>query len=427
MSLVNVMLRFILLLLWARSTVAVPSNIQKRSFKLDRIKNPHFQRHNGTRQLVNAYQKYRMPIPQELLDALDRQVEDGTVSSSHQPASVSSFHVSETDGTTTGRVPATPANEGVEYISPIQIGGQMVNVAIDSGSADLWVFSTLLPPFARAGHQVYDPALSPTSKILSNASFSIFYGDGTSASGSVALDTVDVGGAVVWNQAVQMATWVSSAFVRDTALSGLLGLAFSKLNTVKPVRQTTFFENVMPTLAEPLFTADLPKDDVGAYEFGHIDSSRFAGHLAWVAADTSKGFWQIWTAGFRVAGGSQKIVPASPAIVDTGTTLMLASKEMVDAYYNHVPGARRSPVYGGIAFPCNVTLPDLWLDVGGTYTAKIRGSDINFGPITDELCFGGIQRTTSQFQIWGDIFFRSQFVVFHGGNHSLGMAPALRS
>jgi hypothetical protein len=38
------------------------------------------------------------------------------------------------------------------------------------------------------------------------------------------------------------------------------------------------------------------------------------------------------------------------------------------------------------------------------------------------VCFGGIQRTMSAFQVWGDVFFHSQFVVFHGGNHSVGMA-----
>ncbi|KAL2267930.1 hypothetical protein VTJ83DRAFT_5207 [Remersonia thermophila] len=421
-----VLLHWVLWVLCAPTAMAFPPGIQKRSFQLDRIKNPHFRHHNGPRQLVKAYQKYRMPIPQDLLDALGGNVESGGLSPGRQPASVNGFHAGETDGTSTGRVPATPANDGVEYISPIQVGGQTIHVAIDTGSADLWVFSVLLPPFAWGGHNIYDPALSPTSKMLSNASFSIVYGDGTHASGAVALDTVDVGGAVVRDQAVQMAAWASSAFILDMHLSGLLGLAFSKLNTVKPVRQTTFFENVMPTLAEPLFTADLPQEGVGAYEFGHINSSRFAGPLAWIPANTARGFWEVSTAGFRVANGSYKPVSKASAIVDTGTTLLLVSKELVDDYYSYVPGAQTRPMYGGVTFPCNATLPDLWLDVEDAYRARIRGSDINFGPINDELCFGGIQPTTSHVQIWGDIFFRSQFVVFHGGNRSLGMAPALR-
>jgi len=37
-------------------------------------------------------------------------------------------------------------------------------------------------------------------------------------------------------------------------------------------------------------------------------------------------------------------------------------------------------------------------------------------------CFGGVQPTTSDLQIWGDIFFKSQFVAFNGGNNTLGMA-----
>lgn len=369
-----------LLLFWAPYTAAAPSNnIQKRSFKLDRIRNPNFQRH-GPRQLLNAYQKYRMPIPQDLLNALETGDEDAT--SDHRPASASSFRLTEASGSSTGRVPATPANGGIEYVSPIEIGGQTVHVAIDSGSADLWVFSTLLPPFARAGHQVYDPARSASSRVLPNANFSIYYGDGTSASGVVVLDTVNVGGAYVRNQAVQMANWVSATFVQDKSLSGLLGLAFSKLNTVKPVRQATFFENVMPSLAQPLFTADLPHDAVGAFEFGYIDTNKFVGPLTWVQADTAMGFWQVSTSFFRVGDVETQHAPGQ-AIIDTGTTLMLVSQELVDGYYQHVPDAHRSPVYGGIVFPCNTTLPDLWLDVGGVHMARVRGSDINFGPLKD--------------------------------------------
>ncbi|KAH6857125.1 aspartic peptidase domain-containing protein [Chaetomium sp. MPI-CAGE-AT-0009] len=420
-------IRFILILLWAPSILAAPS-VGKRSFKVDRVRNPDFKRYDGPKELLRTYQKYRMPIPQELLDSFDNQPEDNVPSDdSHSGANPQTSKLTQVDTTArpadaVGSVSATPANGGIEYISPIKIGGQTVNVALDSGSADLWVFSTQLPTLAKLGHQAYDPFLSPTFKPLPGANFSILYGDGTSASGNVGIDTVDVGGATVAGQAVQLATAVSPAFVADTHVSGLLGLAFSQLNTVKPVRQHTFFENVMPSLAQPLFTVDLPRDATGAYEFGRIDGSKFVGGLSWVPADTKRGFWQVSSTGFVVGSTWVSLPAAAQAVVDTGTTLMLVSKELSDGYYSHVVGAKRNRAAGGMTFPCNTTLPDLLVDVGGVYTARIWGTDINFGTFQGDECFGGIQRTTSHFEIWGDIFFRSQFVVFHGGNHSLGMA-----
>lgn len=314
-----------------------------------------------------------------------------------------------------------PEQGDIEYLSPVTIGGQTLNLDFDSGSADLWVFNTQLPSDATAGHELYDPNKSKTFKMIRGANFSIQYGDGSGASGNVGTDIVDIGGVVVPEQAIEMATAVSPSFVDDIPSNGLLGLAFSKLNTVQPQRQKTFFDNVLPTLAEPVFTADLRPSAVGAYEFGRIDASKFVGDMVWVPVNTTEGFWQFGTSGFAVRGLVQETRTAQ-AIADTGTTLMLVSPEVADGYYSQVDGARDDEQVGGITVPCDAALPDLLVDVGGVYMARIRGQDINFAQVQGNTCFGGIQPTTSDLQIWGDIFFKSQFVAFNAGNNSLGMA-----
>ena len=40
----------------------------------------------------------------------------------------------------------------------------------------------------------------------------------------------------------------------------------------------------------------------------------------------------------------------------------------------------------------------------------------------DTDCFGGLQATPSELSIYGDIFFKSNFVAFNGGNNSIGVA-----
>lgn len=101
---------------------------------------------------------------------------------------------------------------------------------IDSGSADFWVFSTGLPANESANHTVFDPTKSSTFTSLSGYNFSIRYGDGSTASGTVGLDKVVIGGATVTQQAVEMATSVTQNFVDDTNLDGVMGLGFSNIN-----------------------------------------------------------------------------------------------------------------------------------------------------------------------------------------------------
>ncbi|KAI9871119.1 MAG: hypothetical protein M1830_003289, partial [Pleopsidium flavum] len=248
--------------------------------------------------------------------------------------------------------------------------------------------------------------------------------------GNVGTDTVDIGGATVTNQAIELATAVAAQFVRDVHSDGLVGLAFSQLNTVKPTQQKTFFDNIMPDLALPVFTADLRHATAGSYEFGIIDSSKFSGRLTYISVDNSRGFWQVPSTRFTLSGREQQNPSASPAIADTGTSLMIVDDAVATAYWGQIQGAQIDPNSGEYVFPCDETLPDFGVGIGDTYTAVIPGALINYAPVQDANgaptgnCYGGIQSNGGQsLQIYGDVMFKAQFVVFDGGNNRLGFAP----
>jgi hypothetical protein len=93
------------------------------------------------------------------------------------------------------------------------------------------VFSTSLPSSQQTGHTLFDQSKSKNWKALSGYTWNITYADKTGASGTVGTDIVTVGGTSVTGQAVEIATQVSSQFVKSTANGGLLGLAFSSINT----------------------------------------------------------------------------------------------------------------------------------------------------------------------------------------------------
>lgn len=481
----------VLLLLGLLALVSA-SPLQKRGvYKVERVTNPNFTGRNGPRALLKTLRKYRMPVPAHVIDAVQAQDIEWITKRNRMPIPVEHLDgvsamevemiskrageqgtiqerargrakakgnkgagaaagVAKGNGTAkaaannTGLVTATPEQNDVEYLSPVNIGGQTLNLDFDSGSSDLWCFNTQLSAAATTGHTTFDPTKSKTFALMQGASFQISYGDGSGAAGNVGTDVVSVGGATVQKQAVELATAVSRSFVQDTANNGLLGLAFSKLNTIQPQPQKTFFDNVMNSLAEPLFTADLRPAAPGAYEFGRIDTSKFTGAMTWVPVNSAKGFWQFTSESFAVGTGApQASTKGAQAIADTGTTLILADPKVAEAYYSQIEGAKNDQQAGGFTVPCNAQLPDLMLDVGGTM-ARVKGKDINFAPVDQTskfhqwrlpyytevfanshpaACFGGLQASpANNLQIYGDIFFKSQFVAFNGGNSSLGFA-----
>ncbi|KAF3901977.1 Aspergillopepsin-F [Orbilia brochopaga] len=346
------------------------------------VPNPKF-KPNGRRALQKVYAKYHAEAPAYLREIFRR---DGG----------------------SGSVTANPGESDLEYTCPVDINGQQFNLDFDTGSADLWVYGSDMPSDQQGDHHIYKTS---KAKKISGSSWSISYGDGSSASGDVYSDTVTIGGVVVKNQGVEAATDVSDSFTQDSTNDGLVGLAFGSINTVTPKQQKTFFENAMSTLDNAVMTADLKHEQPGSYDFGTIDKTKYTGEIQYVPIKNSQGFWQF-------GSGS------SSAIADTGTTLLLISSSQVKTYYKQVKGAKLDNSQGGYTFPCSAHLPDLEVPVGSG-KATISGKFLNYAPITEgsTTCFGGVQSASGlPFSIYGDIFFKQFFSVFDYKNKRFGFA-----
>jgi hypothetical protein len=400
-------------------------NIEKRSFKVPRQLNTAHPGPNGPAALRKVFRKYNFK------QKADFMVKDGFISFSKQAQDKANTSASTAaaakGGNTTGTVAANPGENAALFLSPVDIGGQTLNLDFDSGSSDLWCFSTGLDPQVIGQHTAFDPTKSTSFKKVNGAQWKISYGDGSGAAGVVGTDTVTIGGVTVENQAVELATAVSQSFVEDTNTDGLVGLAFSNLNTVndgtKKTPQKTFFDNVMTKLDMPVFTADLDPDGTGVYEFGKIDSTKFEGQMAWIPVKAETGFWQFGSTKFSVGDQLFDNPQGSDAIADTGTSLLLVDQQVAEAYYSQVKGAQLNAQVGGFIFPCNAKLPDMSVAIGDSYMAKVPGNQLVFAPVdnANTTCFGGVQGNQgSGLQIYGDTLFRSQFVAFNGGNQSLG-------
>ena len=397
--------------------------LQKRDrFTIHQTKSRNVKR-SGPEALAKAHKKFT-PMPHGYRQAQSSSEAIYTATStSGAPASTST----ESGDSDPNAVTATPSSGDDEYTALVSIGGKDFHLDFDTGSSDLWLYSNELPADQQDRHDVYTPTSS--SKILEGNTWAIKYGDGSSASGDVYTEDVSIGAATVIGQAIELAANISTQFQNDFNNDGLLGLAFDSLNNVAPNQQKTFFSNVKDSLAEPLFTADLRHQEPGSYDFGFVNSSKYAGELVYLPADLSRGFWGIGQTGYQVGGDGSSLTAASAgAIVDSGTTLLLMSGDVVTAYYSQVAGAQNSTSQGGFIFPCDSKLPDLFIGFQG-YTARVDAQYLNFSAAGQAgMCYGGLQASIpgSRLEvILGDIFLKSVFTVFRapsGETPSLGFA-----
>ncbi|TIA42127.1 acid protease [Aureobasidium pullulans] len=335
-----------------------------------------------------------------------------------------------------GQVSAEDQQNDSEYLCQVSIGtpAQTLTLDFDTGSSDLWVWSTNLSQSIQtqgkqAGHTIFDPSKSSTWKEASGSTWQISYGDQSSASGTVGTDVVTVGGLAIQNQAVEVANQISDQFVQSTG-DGLLGLAWGSINTVQPNPVETPVENMISQDDIPkdseLFTAYLSShkgSDDSFYTFGYIDTSVTGGKtINYTPVDNSQGFWTIPSTSAHVNG--KKIQRHNnTAIMDTGTTLCLVDDAFAKAVYAAIPGGKYDSTQQGYVFPTSTAasdLPVVTLAIGD-HQYTINKEDLGFADAGNGMTYGGIQsRGNMTFDIYGDTVLKSIYAIFDQGNQRFG-------
>lgn len=339
-----------------------------------------------------------------------------------------------------GNVPADDQQNDSQYLCHVTIGtpGQTFALDFDTGSADLWLWSTELPKSTTTNppspHTVYDPKKSSTYKAVKGSSWKISYGDGSSASGTVGTDNVNVGGLIIKAQSIELADTLSDQFQQDSS-DGLLGLAFGSINTVTPKPVQTPVENMIAqddiSKTQELFTAylggykDTANPDKGEsfYTFGYLDQTALAGKTpSYTPVDNSQGFWMFQSTSAVVAGKTIQRAGNS-AIADTGTTLALVDDAVCKAIYAAIPGGKYDDSQQGYVFPTSTTvdkLPIVSFAVGDAQFA-VHKEDLAFADAGSGMSYGGIQsRGSMTFDILGDTWLKGIYAVFDQGNTRFG-------
>ncbi|KAJ2833551.1 hypothetical protein GGI24_000807 [Coemansia furcata] len=329
------------------------------------------------------------------------------------------------------KLPVKEYGFGIEYYGEVGVGTppQIFKLDLDTGSGDVWLAGQQCQVCGR--HRKFNPKQSSTYK-AEGRKWGISYGDGSFAAGYTIRDTVQIGNLTVPNQVIGLATNESHAYQVDT-VDGLLGLSYSGVSFIPGV--TTFLDNIVENsyLKEPIFSVYIKekdeKDYAGEYLFGDIDRSRFSGELTWVPLHQPK-FWEIMLDGvsFNVDNVGKEVMDIrGPAIIDTGTTLIVMSDEQATEFHRGIPTAENSDIYGWI-MPCNadqVVPGNLSFTIGGNdFSVPVKNLVREPVKGLDGWCFSAVTSGASNFIILGDVFLRSNYVVFDRGQARVGIAPS---
>lgn len=258
-------------------------------------------------------------------------------------------------------------------------------------------------------HTRYNSTKSSTY-IADGRAWSIRYGDGSTARGILASDTVDLGGLTILNQTINLATKESHSFDSDP-IDGLLGLGFNSITTVSGVK--TPVDNLIGQglISSPVFSVWLGKSKNGGggeFLFGGSNPHKYTGSLTTIPVDNSRGFWSITVDGLKF--GSTFVTGSFDGILDTGTTLLLLPQSIANKVAAQYGGIDNTD--GTYSINCNTSdyKPLVFSINGAVFEIPVESLIFEQDGST---CYASFGYVNFNFAILGDVFLKNNYVVFN--------------
>jgi len=310
--------------------------------------------------------------------------------------------------------PLSEAEGGVEWLGPITIGtpAQHFNIDFDTGSSDLWVSDSSCKDAGCSGKKKYTAKKSSTSS-KQPGKFNITYGDGSTVSGSIYQDTVNVAGVKVKKQYFSSVNTTAPSMADDPS-DGILGLAFPSISNLG--HNPFFYSAVQSGAVKTKEFGFFLSSGVSELFLGGVNKTYYQGNIEYHPVDAASGFWQIAGASALINGTT--VVSDFSTIIDSGTTLTYGPPDAVKKIYDLVPGAQPYPEQEGFyTLPCQ-NIPNFAFNWGGA-TFAMKTYYFNAGTLNNSTtdCVGGLAAGDFGLgdNVWlvGDNFMRNVYTAFN--------------
>lgn len=312
-----------------------------------------------------------------------------------------------------------------QYYGPVSIGSppQPFTVIFDTGSSNLWVPSSQCTSLSCLVHKTYNSA-SSSSYTKNGTAISIAYGSGA-VSGFISQDTVTWAGYSIRNVLFGEMTKLSGASWISAKFDGLLGMAWQTIseNNIQPVFQTLWQQGSLTENSFAFYLTKTANQAGSTLTLGGYNAALSKGDWNYVPL-IKEWYWMISIQSINVAG---KAITGTniKAIIDSGTSLLVGDKKLVDQINALIPTVTEN---------CSnlASLPNVNIVIGGiTYTLPASSYILQIpnGSAAQE-CINGwegadLGLALDNTIILGDLFIKTYYSLFDMGNSRMGFSTAV--
>ncbi|KAG0211680.1 hypothetical protein BGX28_007574 [Mortierella sp. GBA30] len=321
------------------------------------------------------------------------------------------------------KVPLVDVRWDRQYYGEVGIGYpvQMVRLQFDTGSSRLAVSASECPQCAGTAH--FNRAASRTFNQGAGQAFHITYGHGISfVSGVMGQDTVVLGSLTIQHQDLSLVLDESTQFERS--VDGILGLSLGAMSGYKTVFQNMVEQGVVGSGIFAFYLGKYYLSGGGEVAFGGVDMSKVApGDTITYTNVVDPTRWMVNLEDAIIEGKSLRSFKgeaALPALIDTGTTLLVLPEEIADWINEQIPYSRY--INRKWFIPCNSASNLEFVFEGREF--KVPAQDlVRERTELGGLCYSGVQTSSGNYMVIGDVFIKNNYVVFDQDNHRVGFAP----